>query len=116
MLENTSIQNVKDFTIQHNINSLDKYFSIEKASYDESIIDNNIANEILDKVNLVLQNSSYISLQNYHILSQCFFDLSTLTNNSHVIDKQNYLKALMYQQQLIDKMILFVNKLIIEYN
>ena len=116
MLDNTSIQNVKEFTIQHNINSLDKYFSIEKSSYNESIIDNNIANEILDKVNSVLQNSSYISLQNYHILSQCFFDLSKVTNNSHIIDKQNYLKALMYQQQLIDKMILFVNKLIIEYN
>ena len=63
-----------------------------------------------------MQNSSFISLQNYHVLSQCFFDLSKVTNNSEIIDKQNYLKALVYQKQLLDKMILFVSKLITEYN
>ena len=80
------------------------------------LLDNNKANEILNKVNSVLQNSSFISLQNYHVLSQCFFDLSKVTNNSEIIDKQNYLKALVYQKQLLDKMILFVSKLITEYN
>mgnify|MGYP001774085685 CR=1 FL=1 len=63
-----------------------------------------------NKIAAILQEMKSVdSYQNYLKLSECFFEIVALNNNSQS-DREDYLKALKMQNVLIGKMIEFVKK------
>ena len=65
---------------------------------------------MFNKIEAILQEMKSVdSYQNYLKLSECFFEIVALSNNSQS-DREDYLKALKMQNVLIGKMIEFVKK------
>ena len=65
---------------------------------------------LFNKIEAILQEMKSVdSYQNYLKLSECFFEIVALNNNSQS-DREDYLKALKMQNVLIGKMIEFVKK------
>ena len=65
---------------------------------------------LFNKIEAILQEMKSVdSYQNYVKLSECFFEIVALSNNSQS-DREDYLKALKMQNVLIGKMIEFVKK------
>ena len=65
---------------------------------------------LFNKIEAILQKMKSVdSYQNYLKLSECFFEIVALSNNSQS-DREDYLKALKMQNVLIGKMIEFVKK------
>ena len=65
---------------------------------------------LFNKIEAILQEMKSVdSYQNYLKLSECFFEIVALSNNSQS-DREDYLKALKMQNVLIGKMIEFVKK------
>ena len=65
---------------------------------------------LFNKIEAILQEMKSVdSYQNYLKLSDCFFEIVALSNNSQS-DREDYLKALKMQNVLIGKMIEFVKK------
>ena len=65
---------------------------------------------LFNKIESILQEMKSVdSYQNYLKLSECFFEIVALNNNSQS-DREDYLKALKMQNVLIGKMIEFVKK------
>ncbi len=65
---------------------------------------------LFNKIEAILQKMKSVdSYQNYLKLSECFFEIVALSNNSQS-DREDYLKALKMQNVLVGKMIEFVKK------
>ena len=65
---------------------------------------------LFNKIEAILQEMKSVdSYQNYLKLSECFFEIVALSNNSQS-DREDYLKALKMQNVLIGKMIEFFKK------